>query len=63
MDEIRLGDVPAGTTERTDWFKEVYGRGLTQNCQLQVSDGNDKLRYFVSGGYLNEKGVLVLPPL
>lgn len=58
IDEIRPGTIPEGTTDRTDWFKEVYGTGITQNYQLQVSDGNDRLRYFVSGGYLNEKGIL-----
>ncbi len=58
IDEISPGTVPEGTTDRTDWFKEVYGTGITQNYQLQVSDGNEKLRYFVSGGYLDEKGVL-----
>ena len=58
IDEIRPGTVPEGTTDQTDWFNEVYGTGITQNYQLQVSDGNDRLRYFVSGGYLDEKGVL-----
>jgi TonB-linked SusC/RagA family outer membrane protein len=58
MDEIRPGAIPAGTTDQTDWYGEVYGTGITQNYQLQVSDGNGKLRYFLSGGYLNEKGVL-----
>lgn len=58
MDEIRPGAIPEGTTDQTNWFNEVYGTGLTQNYQLQLSDGNEKLRYFVSGGYLNEKGVL-----
>lgn len=58
MDELRPGAIPDGTIDRTDWFDEVYGTGLTQNYQLQVSDGNDKMRYFVSGGYLDEKGVL-----
>ncbi|AHW59381.1 TonB-linked outer membrane protein, SusC/RagA family [Draconibacterium orientale] len=58
MDEIRPGAIPEGTTDQTDWFDEVYGTGITQNYQLQISDGNDKTRYFISGGYLNEKGVL-----
>ncbi len=58
IDEIRPGAIPEGTTDQTDWFREVYGTGITQNYQLQVSDGNDRLRYFVSGGYLDEKGVL-----
>ncbi|SHF83333.1 TonB-linked outer membrane protein, SusC/RagA family [Mariniphaga anaerophila] len=58
IDELRPGSIPEGTTDRTDWFNEVYGTGITQNYQLQVSDGNDRTRYFVSGGYLDEKGVL-----
>jgi len=58
MDEIRPGAIPEGTTDKTNWFDEVYGTGITQNYQLQISDGNEKTRYFVSGGYLNEKGVL-----
>ncbi len=58
IDELRPGAIPEGTTDRTDWFNEVYGTGITQNYQLQVSDGNDKSRYFVSAGYLDEKGVL-----
>jgi hypothetical protein len=58
MDELRPGAIPDGIRDQTDWFSEVYGTGLTQNYQLQVSDGNEKFRYFVSGGYLDEKGVL-----
>ena len=48
MDEIRPGAIPEGTTDRTDWFDEVYGTGVTQNYQLQISDGNEKTSYFVS---------------
>lgn len=58
MDELRPGAIPAGTSDRTDWFNEVYGTGITQNYQLQVSDGNEKTRYFISGGFLDEKGIL-----
>lgn len=58
IDELRPGAIPDGTSDRTDWFNEVYGTGITQNYQLQVSDGNDRSRYFVSAGYLDEKGVL-----
>lgn len=58
IDEIRPGAIPEGTIDRTDWFNEVYGTGITQNYQLQVSDGNERTRYFISGGYLDEKGIL-----
>lgn len=58
IDELRPGAIPEGTTDRTDWFSEVYGTGIVQNYQLQLTDGNERIRYFVSGGYLDEKGVL-----
>ena len=58
IDELRPGAIPVGTTDKTDWFKEVYGDGITQNYQLQVSDRNERTRYFLSAGYLDEKGVL-----
>lgn len=47
-----------GTQDITDWFNEVYNTGITQNYQIQISDGNQKLRYFASGGYMREKGVI-----
>jgi TonB-linked SusC/RagA family outer membrane protein len=58
MDELRPGAIPEGTTDRTGWFNEVYGTGVTENYQIQVSDGNEKSSYFISGGYLKEKGVI-----
>ncbi|MDR2147729.1 MAG: TonB-dependent receptor [Tannerella sp.] len=58
IDEIRPGAIPSGTEDVTDWYDETYKMGITQNYQVSVSDGTDKLRYFLSGGYLDEKGVL-----
>jgi TonB-linked SusC/RagA family outer membrane protein len=57
-DEIRPGSVPTGTTDQTNWFDEVYKTGITQNYQVSFSDGTEKLRYFLSAGMLDEKGVL-----
>ncbi len=58
MDELEAVILPGGLTDKTDWFKEAYRTGLNQNYQLSVSSGNEKLRYFLSGGYTDEKGVL-----
>ena len=44
-----------GLTDQTDWFDEVYKTGQTQNYQVSVSNGNEKMKYFLSAGYLNEK--------
>lgn len=58
QDEIGLVSVPDGTTDVTNWFDEVYKTGITQSYQASITDGTDKLKYFVSAGYLDEKGVL-----
>ena len=58
MDEVGLVTLPDGLTDQTDWFKETYKPGRTQNYQVSISDGTEKLKYFLSGGYLDEKGVL-----
>ena len=47
-----------GLTDQTDWFDEVYKTGQTQNYQVAVSNGNEKMKYFLSAGYLNERGIL-----
>lgn len=50
--------LPANLTDQTDWFKEAYQLGYTKSYQASVSDGTDKLRYFLSGGYLDQRGTL-----
>ena len=54
---INVSDLE-GLTDQTDWFDEAYSTGQTQNYQVSVSNGNEKMKYFLSAGYLNEKGVL-----
>lgn len=58
MDETGYLNLPDNLTDQTDWFKETYKTGLQQNYQLSVSDGNEKLRYYLGGGYLTENGTL-----
>lgn len=58
QEEIGLVTLPEGLTDQTDWFDEAYTTGKTQNYQVSVSNGNEKMKYFLSAGYLNEKGVL-----
>lgn len=56
--EIGLVNLPDGLNDQTNWFKEAYKTGFQQNHQISISDGTEKLRYYLSGGYLNDKGVL-----
>ena len=58
MDEIGLVKLPDGLTDKTDWKDEVYRTGNVQDYQLSVTNGNDKLRYFISGAYTGENGVI-----
>lgn len=58
MDEIGAATLPDGLKDETDWFKETYQTGITQNYQLSVSNGNDKIRYYLSGGYSDEEGII-----
>lgn len=58
MDEIGTVNLPDGLTDQTDWFKETYRPGQIQNYQVSISDGTEKLKYFLSGGYLDEQGTL-----
>ena len=43
----------------TDWQDEVYKTGVLQNFQLGVSGATDKLKYLVSGNYLDHNGILI----
>ena len=44
-----------GTADITDWHDEVYQTGLTQNYQVSVSNGNEKFKYYLSAGYLDDR--------
>ncbi|CAG5008888.1 TonB-dependent receptor P3 [Dyadobacter sp. CECT 9275] len=43
----------------TDWQKEIFRTGLSQNYQVSVSGGSDKVKYLVSGNLIDEKGTLI----
>ena len=51
--------LPETLRDQTDWKKEVYRTGNVQNYQLSITNGTDKLRYYLSGGFTGENGVIV----
>lgn len=51
-------NIPASLTDQTDWFDYTYKTGISQNYQVGVSGGGDKFRYYVGGGYTDEKGII-----
>jgi len=42
----------------TDWQDLVFQQGYVQNHQLSISGGNEKLQYYASGIYYDQKGVI-----
>ena len=51
---ITTADISGNTT----WMDEITRPAFTQNHNISVTGGKNKYRYYVSGGYLNEQGVL-----
>ncbi len=43
----------------TDWQDVVYETGVLHNAQLGISGGSDKLKYLISGNYLDHQGILI----
>lgn len=60
QDELLLGGMYDNYLNgvETNYLKETYRNGLQTEHQLAASGGNKKIRYYVSGGYYKEEGVL-----
>ena len=43
----------------TNWFDEVTRSGLTQDYNIDISGGNDRLKYFISAGLYDELGTVI----
>ena len=54
--EAMLNGDPTDGWDNIDYTKRVFGTGLTHKHNITVQGGNDKTRYFVSGGYMGQKG-------
>jgi TonB-linked SusC/RagA family outer membrane protein len=54
-----LNEIPnykSGTT--TNWLNEISQQGYIQDHNLSISGGTENIKYFLSGEYQDEKGVL-----
>ncbi|WP_231464943.1 TonB-dependent receptor [Pedobacter sp. Leaf132] len=54
-----IGELPAynaGTT--VDWVKEATQQGIIQDHNVGISGGSQDVKYFISGDYLDQKGVV-----
>lgn len=56
---IRNGNDPQGVFGNTDWLKLIFKDvAIGHNHNLSVTGGNDNVRYFVGGSFLNQDGVI-----
>lgn len=46
-------------TISTDWQDEVFRTALLLNTSLSVSGGTDRSRYYVSGGFTDQQGIVL----
>ena len=42
-----------------DWQDEAFRKGLLQNYQLSASGGNEFVKYYISGNYASQEGMLI----
>ncbi|HRN33201.1 MAG TPA: TonB-dependent receptor [Saprospiraceae bacterium] len=52
------GEAISEENANTDWEKETFGTGINQNYQLAFSGGTEQARYYLSLGYLGDKGMV-----
>jgi TonB-dependent starch-binding outer membrane protein SusC len=50
-----------GTPKQTDnnWQEKAFQKGPMQQMDMQISGGNEKTKFFMSGQYLNQTGTLI----
>lgn len=55
------GQLNNGVTQYydTDWRDAVLRQGKTQDYSIAVSGGNDKTKFYLSGGYFSQKGIVI----
>ena len=56
--EDDLAKLASARSTDTDWIDEMTRTGFQQEHSISVSGGNDKTRFYVSGSYLTQEGIL-----
>ncbi|GAB3499999.1 TonB-dependent receptor [Spirosoma knui] len=57
--EFRNLDQLANTGYGTDWQDVIFQQGLVQNYQLSASGTSKDVGYYVSGGFFDQKGIII----
>ncbi|WP_138991307.1 TonB-dependent receptor [Larkinella sp. C7] len=56
---FRTPDQFANSGYGTDWQDIIFQQGLVQNYQLAASGTSKDVSYYVSGGYFDQKGIII----
>ena len=54
--DAMLNDDPTDGWDNVDYIDKVFGTGFNQKHSVTMQGGSEKLRFFTSLGYLNQKG-------
>jgi TonB-linked SusC/RagA family outer membrane protein len=57
--QAQVLDLQSGAVKGSDWQDELHRTALVQNYQLDVSGGNEGVKYYFALGYLNQPGVIL----
>lgn len=49
---------PESIAVNTDWQDVIFRAAPVQNYQISANTGNDKTKFYLSGGYFNQQGVI-----
>ncbi len=52
-------DPSTGEPTDTNWLDAITRTGITQSYDLSVRGGTDKVKYFMSGGYMDQEGYII----
>src|SRR5258708_19716696 len=55
----QLADFKSGAVKGTDWQRALHTEPWVQNYQASLSGGSDNVRYYFSGGYLSQPGIIL----
>lgn len=47
------------TDANSDWLDAIYQTGVLQKYNLSARGGNDKISFYISGDYFDQKGVII----
>ncbi|MCE7039535.1 TonB-dependent receptor [Dyadobacter sp. CY312] len=50
---------PDAITTDTDWQDAIFRTAPVRNVQVSSTGGNEKAKYFISGGYFSQEGIII----